>query len=210
MQRDETRALNQLVDRALLQPTDYHRWKILESAQHRDLQRLIERIRRRATRLGRRERGKAADILAARDELVMAIYASLAPEGWTNAWCDGSSVKLGSTRSAGIGVILTNATGKRIARISRFVGDRSAFEAEVAALVAALETASAHNIERVRVNTDSKALAQLWQTRRRDPRLASLHRVASRFKGIQIRAIPRRHNQAAHALAQRAASVRRR
>lgn len=204
--RDEARYLNQVIDRALLEPTPAHQRETQALARDRDAQRLAERIRRRATWLGRHERGSTQQILAIRDELIMSLYAGLAPEGWASAWCDGSSIKRASTLRAGIGVVLMGPTGECIARISRYVGENSAFEAEVAALVAALETASEHHVERIRLHSDSRALVQLWQEKRKDRRLDPVHALVSRFKRIDIRAIPRLHNQAANALAKQAAS----
>lgn len=205
-QREQAHLLNQVIDHALTQPTASHQQEVLALVTHQDVERLAERIRRRATWLGHHKRQQAQPILATRDELIMALYTRLTPEGWANAWCDGSSRKCNSTCHAGIGIILLDATGKRVTDISRYVGNKSAFDAEVAALVMALETAAGQHIDRLRVHTDSKALAQLWHERREDPRLVPIHQLTSSFKRIQIRAIPRLHNQAADALAKQAAT----
>jgi ribonuclease HI len=134
----------------------------------------------------------------------MALYADRAPAGGASAWCDGSSIKRDSTHHAGIGAILMDASGKVVAQLSLPAGDKTAFEAEVAALVAVMEMALEHNIEQLRIYTDSKALTQLWHEQRQDPRLAPIHPFAARFRRLHIRPIPRLHNQAANALARRA------
>ena len=205
--RDESRLLNRVIDRALVQPTMQHREELLALAKQRDTQRLAERVRRRATRLSCHERRQAQHILGNRDELIMALYAGRAPEGWANAWSDGSSHRRAAELHAGIGAVLLDKRGQCISRISRYVAGKSAFEAEITALVAVLEDALRYHIERLRVNSDCKALVQLWYEQREDPRLAPVRLLASRFKGLHINAIPRLHNQTANALAKQAASA---
>lgn len=202
--RDEARLLNQVIDRALFQPTMQHREELLSLAKKRDTQRLAERVRQRATRLGRQKRTQVQQLLGNRDELIMALYADLPPVGWANAWCDGSSTRQASELHAGVGAVLLDPSGKRISQISRYVGGKNAFDAEITALAAVLEDASTHHIEQLKVHTDSKALAQLWHEQREDPRLAALRLLASRFKRLQFRAVPRLHNQVANALAKQA------
>lgn len=204
--RDDTRLLNQIIDHALTEPGPAQQQALLALVTPENLQALAERLRRRATRLGRRERQQAQDILAVRNELLMALYAAIAPAGWANAWCDGSSIKDNATHRAGIGAVIMDTSGKCIAKISHSVGEKTAFEAEIAALVAVLESAVAHDIERLRVHTDCKALVQLWCEQRDDQRLAAIQSYLSRCKRLEIQAIPRLHNQTAHALAKQAVS----
>lgn len=202
--RDEARYLNRIIDRALLQPTMQHLAEVLSSAKQWDTPRLAERIRRRATWLTRHERPLAQQLLTHRDQLIMALYANLAPEGWASAWCDGSSTGRASERHAGIAAVLMDASGNCLSRFSRYVGNKNVFDAELAALAAVLEAAVTFNLEQLRVHTDSKALVQLWHEQRDDPRLAALRPLAAQFKGLQILAIPRLHNQVAHVLAKQA------
>jgi ribonuclease HI len=203
---EDARFLNQVIDRALFQATKQHRAELLSLAKKRDIRRLAERIRQRATWLGRHERQQAPDILSHRDDLIMALYADQAPEGWANAWCDGSSNRQTSGLHAGVGTVLLNAGGKCISQTSLYVNGKTAFEAELTALTAVLDIASTRKIDRLRVHTDSKALVQLWYAQREDPRLAPVRSLSSRFKRLDIRAIPRLHNQIAHSLAKRAIS----
>jgi len=204
--RDQARVLNRVIDRALLQPAAQHRDELLAQAQQRDTQQLAERVRQRATRLGRHEPGRTQQLLTRRDELIMALYADLAPRGWANAWCDGSSSRQASELHAGIGAVVLDASGTCISETGRHVSGKTAFEAELMALTVVLEIALAHDIERLRVHTDSKALVQLWQQHRDDPRLAPVRALGPRFKGLHIHAIPRLHNQVANALAKQARS----
>lgn len=204
MRPDQGRLLNQLIDRTLSQPTQQHRDDLLAWASTHDTQRLAERVRRRATWLGRHQPGLAHRLLTRRDELIMTLYADRTPAGWGNAWCDGSSSGRGSELHAGIGAVLLDASGKRISETRRYVGRKTAFQAELTALTEVLEIALAHNIEQLRVHTDSKALVQLWHQQRQDPRLEPVRLLGCRFKRLHIRAIPRLHNQLANALAKQA------
>ena len=181
-----------------------HREDVLSSAKQQDAPRLAERIRRRATWLARHDRPQAQQLLTHRDELIMAVYADLAAEGWASAWCDGSSTGRASERHAGIAAVLMDASGNCLSRLSRYVGNKNAFDAELAALAAVLEAAATSNLEKLRVHTDSKALVQLWHERREDPRLAAVRPLAARFKGLHILAVPRLHNQVANVLAKQA------
>lgn len=207
-ERERAHLLNQVIDRALTRPTASRQQEVLALVAYHDVEHLAERIRRRATWLGRHKRQQVKPILATRDELIMAVYTRLTPDGWASAWCDGSSRKYDSKCHAGIGIILLDATGKRVTDISRYVGSKSAFDAELAALATVLEAATGHHIDRLMVYTDSKALAQLWHERREDPRLVPIRQLTSSFKRIRIRAIPRLHNQAANALAKQAATCK--
>lgn len=204
--REQTRILNTVIDNALLQPCSHQQQQVLKLGADHSVDHLAERIRRRATRLGRQHPQLHHNILITRDELITQLYASLAPNGWATAWCDGSSIKQQPVRAAGIGVIVMDASGVNIERISRFIGNRTAFAAEIMAVVAALEIAGHHNIEKLRVYTDNKALVQLWCTQREDPRLQSIRQAAEKLKHLEILAIPRLHNQIANALAKQAAT----
>ena len=205
---NEARSLNLIIDRALIQPGKHHQQAVVALVENHDVERLADRIRRRATYLGRGLRQQAQQILSVRDELVMSLYASLTPTGWANAWCDGSSIKHDNRLSAGIGAIIVDTTNRCVAQISRNIGNKSAFEAEIAALVATLEIARLKHLECIRVHSDNKALVQLWHERRNDPRMIPIRQIARDLKRLQIRPIPRRHNQVANALAKQAATVR--
>jgi hypothetical protein len=80
------------------------------------------------------------------------------------------------------------------------------FEAEIAALEAALEATSTVAARRVRVYTDCDALVSLWLQRRQDPRLRRVRYLARRLRRFELRSLPRRHNQVVHRLARAGAS----
>lgn len=201
-----TRELNHIIDRVLDDPSEAHQHVILDLVTHYNVYNLAERVRRRSTLLLRSRRKNHQNLLALRDTLIMALYAENSPAGWANAFCDGSSVTVNYERHGGIGVIIYSQTGECIAQTSLPVGNKNAFEAEVEAVALAIHTATAHNLARIRIHTDNKALAYLWRGHRQDSRLAAIYRLAARIEKLQIRAIPRLHNQAANRLAKQAVS----
>lgn len=193
------RHVNEVIERALQQPTDAHFRAVARLRTTATAEDLAERVRRRGTLLARRDRRQGAQILRARDRLMLAIYAAATPGGWHTAWCDGSIVA--GTREAGIGGLLTDAAGRVVAELTRRVAESTPFEAEIAALVAILQVAHAQGAPRLRVYSDCGAVVRLWQRSRDDPRLAALAALAREFRRLEIRALPRLHNQPAHRLA---------
>lgn len=159
---------------------------------------LGERVRQRATALARRHRSAGARILATRDALIEALYRDASPKGWFIAWCDGSARPDGP---AGIGALVLGPDGRAVARIARAAECISPFEAEIAALEAVLDLAVKHDFRRVRVHTDCRALVDLWRAHRADPRLAPVRSLAQRLERLELRVVPRLHNQPAHRLA---------
>lgn len=193
------RAMNALIDRALLEPGDAARRAVLRLHTTIATPDLAERVRRRGTLLALRDRAHDAQLLQARDRLVLALYAHATPAGWHTAWCDGS-VAAGAAQ-AGIGGLLRDPAGRTVLEFARRAPVATAFEAEIAALVAALEAARAKGARRLRVYSDCAAAAQLWHRNRDDPRLAALAALARRFRRIEICTLPRTHNLPAHRLA---------
>lgn len=159
---------------------------------------LAERVRQRATALARRNSSVGARILAVRDTLTEALYRDDSHKGWFSAWCDGSARPDGTTS---IGVLVLGPDGRVIVRISRTADRVSPFEAEIAALEAVLEAAVKRDIRHMRVHTDCRALVELWRAHRADPRLARVRSLAHRLERLELRAVPRLHNQPAHRLA---------
>lgn len=192
-------AINELIDRALQEPAEallrvVARWPATMSTEM-----LAERVRQRATRLARRERADSERILQTRDRLVLALYAHATPAGWHTAWCDGS-VATGAAQ-AGIGGVLMGPAGRIVAEFARRCPAATAFEAEIAALLATLEAARTKGVRRLRVYSDCVAAVQRWHRNRDDPRLDPLAAQARQFRRIEICALPRAHNLAAHRLA---------
>lgn len=203
--RSEIRRLNDAIDRALRDPSEPTIRVLLDHPAAHNAPQLSERVRRRAALLDKSDPHHGNQILSARDTLIFAIYRHAAPKGWYTGWCDASVRQRIDGRFAGIGGILMDAQGKIVVEFGRFAGALDSFEAEIAALVALLQVSVARGAERVRVYTDCVALVLLWHQRRRDPRLAPVLELMRKFRGAEIRFIPRQHNQPAHTLAKTAA-----
>lgn len=202
--RQQAQRLNTVIEQALLTPSLQHQQQLLQLTTTIPVRQLAERIRKRATLLSKRQRGDTRQLLAERDELIMALYASRVPRGWACAWCDGSSSKLASHYQAGIGGILWDSKSDVIAHFSRAIGEYRAYEAELAAVAATISTALAQQQRRLWVFTDNHGLAQLWREHRNDTRLAEIRRLVSELERFALQALPRQHNQAANALAKKA------
>jgi ribonuclease HI len=202
--RQQAQLLNSVIDQALLAPSSRHQQQLVQFTNTIPVTPLAERIRKRATLLGKRHKGDISPLLAARDDLIMLLYASTVPQGWACAWCDGSCIKLDAHTQAGIGGIVMDSDGSIIARISRAIGDHHAYEAELAAVAAVINTALEHQQRRLWVFTDNHGLAQLWQEHRDDNRLAEIRRLASDLDRFALQALPRQHNQPANTLAKKA------
>jgi len=207
--RQQAQWLNTVIDQALVAPSSRHQQQLLQFTQSIAVRSLADRVRKRATLLGKRQREHTRQILATRDELIMALYAATTPPGWACAWCDGSSIKLDGHYQAGIGGIMLEPKGTLVARISRAIGDYHAFEAELAAVAAIIRTALEHQQKRLWVYTDNYGLAQLWQAHRADNRLAEIRQLSAELERFALQALPRRHNQPANALARAATTDQR-
>ena len=203
--RQQAQRSNTIIDIALVSPSSANKQQVLHLTSTYAIEQLAERIRKRATLLGKRQREDTQDILMARDEIILALYAAKVPEGWGCAWCDGSSFKRDSQRCAGIGGILMDSNKTIIARFSHAIGGQKAFAAELTALEAVIRSAMDHKQQRLWVYTDNVGLARLWHEHRNDERLVRIRELVSALKQFALRDIPRLHNQPANALAQQAA-----
>ena len=202
--RQQARQFNMAIDQALIDPSTQHKTRVLQLAKENAVEQFAERVRKRATLLGKRHRSDAKRILETRDELILALYASIVPKGWACAWCDGSSIKLHSTQRAGIGGVVMDGSGNVVARISRAIGEKDAFTAELTALASVIDAALEHQQRRLWVYTDNYGLAQLWHEQRTDKRLAEIRKLSGSLERFSLRAIPRQYNQPANALARQA------
>jgi FMN phosphatase YigB (HAD superfamily)/ribonuclease HI len=203
--RRQAQQLNAVIDRALVDWSPEQRQKVLQLKRTRTIRQLAQRIHNRATLLAKRQRRDTNRIRQARDALILSLYASMAPKAWAVAWCDGSSMKLDSRRCAGIGGIVMDRDRVIVASISEAIGEKSAFAAELAALASVVRTAVDHGLQRLRVYTDNYGLAQLWREHRDDERLADIRQLGRELERFSLKAIPRRYNQPANALARQAA-----
>jgi ribonuclease HI len=202
--RHQAQRFNAVIDEALIAPSPQQQQQVLQLTTECPVAKLAERVRRRATLLGKRQRGDGGKILSARDALILALYASLIPPGWACAWSDGSSVKVNANRHAGIGGIVMDSNGTILARISRPAGELTAFDAEIAALAAVISTAVESRQQRLRVYTDNYGLAQLWREKRNDKRLEKIRELGAKLERLSVFPVPRLHNQPANALARQA------
>lgn len=204
--RQQAWQFNMAIDEALISPSTQHKEQVLQITKVNAVRQIAERVRKRATLLGKRRRCYAKRILETRDELILALYASIVPKGWACAWCDGSSIKLDSTQRAAIGGLVMDSGGRVIARISRAIGEKDAFSAELTALASVIGSALEHQQRRLWIYTDNHGLAQLWQEQRYDKRLAEIRRLSGALERFSLRIIPRQYNQPANALARQATS----
>lgn len=196
--------VNRLIDQVLMEPGIDRCHELEHLARQIPVQRLAERIRQRATALGKPQRAARAALLARRDALIEAVYAAVVPTGWSCAWIDGASRQSGTRRNAGIGGILLDSDGRRIAQISRAIGEQDAFGAELAALTAMIRCALEHRQPRLWVYTDNDALIHLWQEQREDRSLDEVYALVGQLEKFVIQAIPRLHNQPSNTLARAA------
>lgn len=207
--KQDARHINKVIDRALFKPSSAHFRDVrsLEAAQ--DIFALSERIRRRATWQDRHTATPSQQIIAARDNLILRLYHTMAPNGWHCAWCDGSVTGNPPRRRCGIGGILMNRDGRIINRLSLPTETHPPFETEIAAVTAVMRIAIESGIKKLRVYSDCEALVTLWQQQRGDPRLEQVRAQAERFVRFQLYSVPRQHNQPANRLAREAASLER-
>jgi ribonuclease HI len=113
----------------------------------------------------------------------------------------------GNPGPMGAGVLVQNASGGVVSRISRHLGHGTNNRAEYGALLLALEEAKRLGARRLRIRTDSTLLANQMNAlyRIRD---AAIGQLASRalelmrgFEVVEIKAVPREENSGADALA---------
>lgn len=202
----QAQELNAAIDACLLAPLKHPPHELAMQMPRLGVLSLVERVRRRAALLSRRDRAHADTILATRNALTLALYAGTASGGAFAAWSDGSSKKNADGPVAGIGGLVMAPDGRIVARLSRARRGLDAFAAEIAALQSVMQAAARHGAARLCVFTDCIALQRLWLEKRTDPRLARVNELARGFRRFDLRALPRLHNQAADRLARQALS----
>jgi len=127
-------------------------------------------------------------------------------------YVDGASK--GNPGPAGVGVVVNDAEGKVIARISSYIGTATNNQAEYKALITALEYAADSKAVHVTIKTDSQLVAEhiKGNYRVRNGRLIPLYQRAmqllSSFKSYSIHYVPRFLNAEADALANAALKTR--
>lgn len=128
--------------------------------------------------------------------------------GWTIAYTDGGS--RGNPGPSGYGVVIQATDGKVVAELSDSLGMRTNNVAEYSGLLAALEYALEHGIERLRVISDSELMVKQMrgQYRVQSPELRPLYeeakRRAAKLQAFQIEHVLRGKNKRADELANQA------
>jgi ribonuclease HI len=123
-------------------------------------------------------------------------------------YIDGAS--RGNPGQAGAGVLISDGEGRKLGRISRFLGYKTNNEAEYGALLLGLGEAKRLGAASVRVFTDSELIARQVQGiyRVKDGKLKVLHRRVMEevegFSSFHIESIPRELNREADDLANEA------
>ena len=118
----------------------------------------------------------------------------------------------GNPGPAGVGIVISNETGKRLKELAIYLGEATNNVAETCALILSLQEVSRLGAKRVEVLTDSELLARqvTGVYRVRDARLQWLHvliqNLITGFDRFEIQHVPREKNRAADRLANRAVS----
>lgn len=203
MTRPQSKDINHLIDRALIEPCDRTFFAVSMISSTAEPIKLAERVRHRATRLCRETPEISRKILRARERLILFIYGKAVPDRAFSAWCDASLKETESGMTTAISGLLCSPQGKMVSLISQLISERDAVMAETAAVAAVMQAALQHHVDRLRVHSDCAALVKLWCERRQDPRLDTIRRLAARFRWFELCRVPRLHNQLADRLAKR-------
>jgi ribonuclease HI len=124
---------------------------------------------------------------------------------WPTAFTDGGS--RGNPGPAGYGVLIKDAEGRTLAELSEFLGIQTNNFAEYSALLAALDYAVQHNLERLHVISDSELMVKQMrgQYKVKSPDLRPLYdearRRVARLEQFAIEHVLRGKNKKADELA---------
>ncbi len=130
------------------------------------------------------------------------------PEDRLVAHIDGGA--RGNPGPAGYGVVIEDAAGRRVDRLSRFLGRQTNNYAEYMGLLAALQYTLDHGYQALEVISDSELLVKQvnGQYKVRHPNLLPLHAEArmliAKLRWFQVHHVLRGKNKEADALANRA------
>jgi ribonuclease HI len=129
------------------------------------------------------------------------------------AFTDGAS--RGNPGESGIGVIVYDESGMRVAAWNGYLGTSTNNRAEYTALIMLLEEAGAFRCDRLLVHSDSELMVRQMagQYKVKDRSLREMHRRASEIlKGlpfpVEVRHVPREQNREADRLANEAIDAR--
>ncbi len=113
----------------------------------------------------------------------------------------------GNPGPAGAGAVLTDRSGKILARLHRYLGEATNNTAEYSALILGLEEASRLAVKKIVIRLDSELIVRQLEGRYRvkQPHLQILHQQArnllQRFEKVAVQHIPREKNFEADRLA---------
>ena len=130
------------------------------------------------------------------------------PAGHLVARVDGGA--RGNPGPAAYGVVIEDASGKKLAELSEYLGHKTNNHAEYSGLIAALDYTRAHGHRALRVLSDSELLVRQMrgQYKVKSPELRPLYeRARERAAGLEwfaIEHVPREKNRAADRLANQA------
>jgi len=116
----------------------------------------------------------------------------------------------GNPGPAGIGVVITDAQGKPLSKLYRYVGQATNNEAEYRAVIAGLEAARRIGADTIRLHVDSELVARQLQGQYRVksanlfPLFRKAYELLRQFKSSTISHVRRDGNREADALANRA------
>jgi len=122
-------------------------------------------------------------------------------------YCDGAA--RGNPGPAGIGVVLTDDSGRTVAEVAEGIGPATNNVAEYRAAIAGLRAAAERGARSVLVRSDSRLLVEQLSGRFRvkNPRLVRLHEEARgllrSFADVSFEHVPREQNAEADRLANR-------
>ena len=131
-----------------------------------------------------------------------------APDNHLIAHTDGGA--RGNPGPAGYGVVIHDSSGKKVARLSRFLGHQTNNFAEYQALIASLEYALQHGHRALKVISDSELVVRQVKGiyRVKEPTLRDLHArvkdLVSKLDWFEIEHVLRGHNREADRLANEA------
>ena len=114
--KQEIHRLNELIDRALVEPSDGLIQELLHRSSQHKLNSLVERVRRRVTILSRHYPKQNKHFVEARDKMIYAIYGSDVPQGWYCGWGDGASFRMGKNKLSGVGIIIMDPQGNVVVK----------------------------------------------------------------------------------------------
>ena len=116
----------------------------------------------------------------------------------------------GNPGPAGIGAVVYNSAGQKIAEIANFLGVATNNQAEYQAVIAALKKAAELKADELDFYLDSelvvKQLKREYKVKNKDlaPLFLTVHNLSLNFKRISYTHIPRERNQEADSLANQA------